>query len=47
MKQLICESLNGMIIIQTILAVAIHTPDRDPSHLESAAAGSRSIKIEK
>ena len=37
-KQLLCGSLNGMRI--TILATAIHAPDRDAGLLEGAAAGS-------
>ena len=32
-KQLICDSLNGMRIAQTILAAAIHIPDRSPRRL--------------
>ena len=39
-KQLICVSLNGVRITQSILATATHTPDRDASPLESAAAWS-------
>ena len=30
---------------QTVLAVAIHTPDRDADPLEGIAAGSRSLGI--
>ena len=32
-KQLICDSLNGIRIAQTILAAAIHIPDRSPRRL--------------
>ena len=39
MKQLICDSLNGMRITQTILVAAIFTSDRDASPLESTAVG--------
>ena len=46
-KQLIYESLNGMRITQTILATAIHTPDRDSSPLESAVAWSWNIETGK
>ena len=42
---LICDSVNGMRIIQTSLAIAIQTPDRDAGPLEGAAAGSWSIGI--
>ena len=45
MKQQIHDSLNGVRITQTVLATAIHTPHRDASPLESAAAGSWSIGI--
>ena len=38
-KQLICGSLNGMRIRQSLVA-AIHNPDRDADLLEGAAAGS-------
>ena len=44
-KELIRGSLNGMRIIQTSLAIAIQTPDRDAGPLEGAAAGSWSIGI--
>lgn len=44
-KQLVCRSLNGMIITQTTLAAAIYTPDRDRSPLESAATGSWSTEL--
>ena len=44
-KPLICDSINGMRIIQTVLAIAIQTPDRDTGPLEGAAAGSWSIGI--
>ena len=43
MKQLICDSLNKIRIIQTIPATALHTLDRDASPLESAASGSWSV----
>ena len=39
-KQLICDSLNGMRISPSILTAAIRTPDRDASPLESTRAGS-------
>ena len=42
-KQQIHDRLNGLRTTQTILGPAIHTPDRDASPLESAAAGSWSI----
>ena len=45
MKQLICDSLNGLRLAQIILAKAICTPDRDTSPLESAAAADLSIEI--
>ena len=32
-KQLICDSLNGIRIAQTILAAAIHIPNRSPRRL--------------
>ena len=35
MKQLICDSLNGMRLTQAILVVIIHAQDRDASPLES------------
>ena len=41
MKQLIWGSLNEMRI--TVLAAAIHTPDRDAGPLEDAVAGSWSL----
>ena len=43
MKQLICDSLNG--ITPSILAAAIHTPGRDTTPLETSVAGSWSIEI--
>ena len=46
MKQLICDSLNGMLITQTILATALHTLDRDASPLKSAVPGTWSVGIE-
>ena len=48
MKQLVCDSLNGMRVTQTILATAIHTPVRDVRDvgpLEGTAAGSWSVGI--
>ena len=45
MKQLVCDSLNGMRVTQTILATAIHTPVRDVGPLEGTAAGSWSVGI--
>ena len=45
MKWLISDSLNGMKIIQTILATAIHTPDRDTGTLETSMNGNWSIDI--
>lgn len=45
MKPLICDSVNGMRIIQAILAIAIQTPDKDLGPLEGAAAGSWSMGI--
>ena len=44
-KQLIGDSLHGMRIIQTVLAAAIHTPDRDAGHLEGTVAGSWRVGI--
>ena len=44
-KQLICESLNGMRITETILAADLLTLDRDESPMERVAAGSWSIGI--
>ena len=44
-KQLICDSLNGMRITQKILATAIHTPVRDMCPLEGTAAGGWSAEI--
>ena len=44
-KQLICDSLNGMRITQTILVTAIRTPDRDTGPLEGTVAGNWSIGI--
>ena len=44
-RQLIYDNLNGMRITQTILAAAIHTPDRDASPLEGAVTGSWSLGI--
>ena len=40
MKKLICDTLNGIRITQTILAAAIRTPGRGASLLESTLAGS-------
>ena len=45
MKQLVCDSLNGMRVTQIILATAIHTPVRDMGPLEGTAAGSWSVGI--
>ena len=45
MKQLIGNILNGMRITQTVLAAAIHTPDRDAGHLEGTVAGSCRVGI--
>ena len=42
---MICDSLNGMKITQTILVTAMCTPDRDKSPLESAAAADLSNEI--
>ena len=42
-KQLICGSLNGMRIRQSL--TAIHTSDRDMDPLEGAVAGSQSLGI--
>ena len=39
-KQLICDSLNGMRLTQTTFAATIHTPDRDVGPLDGTAAGS-------
>ena len=39
-KQLICDSPNGMRITQTILVTAIGTPDRDACFPEGIATGS-------
>ena len=44
-KQLTCDSLNGMVIIQTIAATAVHTLDRDVGPLEGTVAGNCSIGI--
>ena len=44
-KQLICDSPNGMIVIQTIAATAIHTLGRDVGPLEGTVAGNYSIGI--
>ena len=44
-KELICDSLNGVRITQKILAAAIHTPDRDVGPLEGTEAGSCSVGI--
>ena len=46
MKQLTCYSPNGTRITQTILAAAIHTPDRDASPLEDTEARNWSAGIE-
>ena len=45
LRQLICDNLNGMRITQTILAAAIHTPDRDASPLEDTEARNWSAGI--
>ena len=45
MQQVICNSLNGVITTQTVLAAALHTPGRDVSPLECVMAGSWSIRI--
>ena len=42
-RQQICGSLNGMRI--TVLATAIHTPDRDTGPLEGTATGTWSLGI--
>ena len=42
-QQLICGSLNGMRIRQSL--TAIHTSDRDMDPLEGAVAGSQSLGI--
>ena len=44
-KQLICASLKGMRITQTILAAAKHAPDRDMGPLEGTEAGSWSVGL--
>ena len=44
MKQLICDSLNGMRITQTILAPTLHISDRDASPLESTVAGAQVLE---
>ena len=44
-KQLSCDSVNGMRITQTILAAALYTLDRDASPLESTGAGSWNVGI--
>ena len=44
-KQLICDSLNGMKITQTIFAAAIHIQYRNTSPLDGTVAGSWSIGI--
>ena len=44
-RQLICDSLSGMRLIQTILTAAIHTPERDTGSLEDRAAESWSLGI--
>ena len=39
-KQLVCERLNGMRITETILAAAIHSPERDAgTHVPWEAQG--------
>ena len=45
MKPIICDSVNRTRGTQTILAIAIQTPDRDVGPLEGAAPGSWSIGI--
>ena len=44
-KQLLCDSLNGIRITQTILATAICTSDRDVGPLEGTVTGSLSVGI--
>ena len=44
-KQLICDSLNGMKITQTIFAAAIHIPYKNTGPLDGTVAGSWSIGI--
>ena len=44
-KPIICDSVNRTRSTQTILAIAIQTPDRDVGPLEGAAPGSWSIGI--
>ena len=44
-KQLLCDSLNGIRITQTILATAICTSDRDVGSLEGTVTGSLSVGI--
>ena len=44
-KQLLCDSLNGIRITQTILATAICTSDRDVGPLEGRVTGSLSVGI--
>lgn len=44
-KQLICDSLNGLRIIETIHAVVLRTLNRETSPLKCTVAGSRSMGI--
>ena len=44
-KQLICDSLKGMRITETILAAAKCIPDRDMGPLEGTEAGSWSVGL--
>ena len=44
-KQLICDSLNGMRVTQTVLAAAIHILERGASPLESTATWNWSIEV--
>jgi len=44
-EQLLCDSLNGIRITQTILATAICTSDRDVGPLEGTVTGSLSVGI--
>ena len=45
MKQLICDSLNGLRIIETIHVVVLRTLNRETSPLKCTVAGSRSMGI--
>ena len=46
MKQLTCDTLNGMRITQRIIAIAICTTDRGISPLESTVAGGWNLGME-